>query len=300
MWGISMGIAGRGACGWLGYARRRMTDQAPFDRSVEPLEPDHGSDDYDGVHAEIFGTGHRAVFVHGIFGWGTDTFPRQVELADDYQVVLLDRRGYGGSKNAGPPDWQLDAQAVLRLLGSGGHLVGHSYGAVVALVAVCMRPDLVRSLVVIEPLAVGIARGDPAADRFEAALRPVFEAAAGMTAREFREAWSKALGREPDTSGYSEADWEAVEATRHEPWPSDAPIDLATVASGGFPILVVEGAWPGVDESIMRDGFWAVDRALTERLGAPKVVFERSGHNPQLEEPEKFNKLLRDFWATAR
>jgi pimeloyl-ACP methyl ester carboxylesterase len=276
-----------------------MTDQPPLDRSVGPPEGEHGSNFDGGVHAEVFGTGPRAVFVHGWFSWGTDTFPRQVDLADDYQVVLIDRRGYGRSKNAGLPDWRLDAQAVLKLLGSGGHLVGHSLGAVVALVAAGLRPDLVRSLVIIEPPAASLARGDPAADRFEAALRPVFEAAAGMTAREFRESWSRALRREPDTSGYSEADWEAVEATRHERWPTDAPIDLATVASGGFPILVVEGAWPGVDESIMRDGFSAVDRALTEGLGAPKVVFERSAHNPQLEEPEKFNKLLRDFWASV-
>jgi pimeloyl-ACP methyl ester carboxylesterase len=37
----------------------------------------------------------RVVFVHGSFGWGEEAFHAQRELADEYELLLLDRRGYG-------------------------------------------------------------------------------------------------------------------------------------------------------------------------------------------------------------
>jgi hypothetical protein len=47
-------------------------------------------------HMEVWGDGVPALFVQGSFGWGLETFPEQRALADQYQVVLVDRRGFGG------------------------------------------------------------------------------------------------------------------------------------------------------------------------------------------------------------
>ncbi len=45
----------------------------------------------------------------------------------------------------------------------------------------------------------------------------------------------------------------------------------------------------------------AVCEAIARAIGAEMVVFSDSAHNPQMEEPEKFNDLLRRTWArTAR
>ena len=44
----------------------------------------------------------------------------------------------------------------------GAHLVGHSYGGVIALLAAARRPELLRSLTVVEPPALRVARGKPA------------------------------------------------------------------------------------------------------------------------------------------
>ena len=80
--------------------------------------------------------------------------------------------------------WPADASDLLTVLDDygGAHLVGQSYGAVVALVAAGRRPDLVRSPVVIEPPLYGIAAGSPAVRPVLAALEEIIEAAPTMTA----------------------------------------------------------------------------------------------------------------------
>lgn len=70
-----------------------------------------------GLHATRWGSGERIVFVHGSFGWGEETFHAQHELADEYELLLPDRRGHGDGRRAcrrpvqthpsGPPDLRL-------------------------------------------------------------------------------------------------------------------------------------------------------------------------------------------------
>src|SRR5215475_5864038 len=110
-----------------------------------------------------FGDGPAGVLVHGSFGWGLETFPDQRELADSFRIVLVDRGGYNGAPAGAVTGWPADASDLVTVLEDygGAHLVGQSYGAVVALVAAGRRPDLVRSLVVIEPPCTGSPRTVP-------------------------------------------------------------------------------------------------------------------------------------------
>ena len=62
-------------------------------------------------------------------------------------------------------DFESEAPAIALLLGDGAHLVGHSYGAVIALYAAALRPEAVRSLTVSEPGCLRVAAGDPRVDR---------------------------------------------------------------------------------------------------------------------------------------
>jgi pimeloyl-ACP methyl ester carboxylesterase len=55
----------------------------------------------------------------------------------------------------------VDAADVVELLGDGAHLVGHSYGGVVAMLAAGLRPQAVRSLALIEPSWLRVAAHDP-------------------------------------------------------------------------------------------------------------------------------------------
>lgn len=255
------------------------------------------------------GRGPRVVFIHGSFGWGRDSFAKQTPLHDGHEVILVDRRGFGASPSAEHLGWPADADDLVRILDELGpcHLVGHSYGGVVAMLAAQRRLDRVMSLVVIEPPAFGLAAGDADADRLSEAFAPAYRDAPTSSATEFGRAWGAAIGRTAEMQAAWEAsltqdDLAALEATRRERWPGDAPIDLAALRDAGFPITVVRGAWmPEVFEGGHPTGraFAAVCHAIVTAIVAREVVFAGSTHSPQSEEPGPFNALLREVWLEA-
>lgn len=59
-------------------------------------------------------------------------------------------------------------------VGDGAHLVGHSYGGIICLLAAAMRPESVLSLTVTEPDCMGVARGEPAVERFIADIQQLY------------------------------------------------------------------------------------------------------------------------------
>lgn len=96
-------------------------------------------------------------------------------LSTQARVVTPDLHGHGRSPampSGDAPSLQLDAHALAALLSApdgasqGIHLVGHSYGAAVALQFSLNHPALVRSLTLYEPVAFGVlhalAPADPA------------------------------------------------------------------------------------------------------------------------------------------
>jgi pimeloyl-ACP methyl ester carboxylesterase len=255
------------------------------------------------LHLETRGDGTPAVFLHGSFRGGLDTFREQVALADEYRVIIVDRRGFGGSASTASDGWPTDAEDLVALLDELGqaHVVGHSYGAVVALVAAARVPERLLSLVAIEPPAFELARGDAAAEATTLAMKPVYERAHELTTAEFVQEWGRTRGMSRDRidawiASFGAAEWAAAEATRRERWPGDAPIRLDLLARAAFPTVVVAGAYDGHARG-GRD-FAAVCQSLADGIGARLVVFERSMHTPQIEEPEAFNRLLRELWRS--
>lgn len=92
------------------------------------------------------------------------------ELRDAFFVLVPDGLGMGAS-----PAWPVDVPfhfsqdvdqllALLRTLAQPAHLVGHSYGGLLALCAARSAPTLVRSLALYEPASFGVlaVAGDPA------------------------------------------------------------------------------------------------------------------------------------------
>jgi pimeloyl-ACP methyl ester carboxylesterase len=82
-------------------------------------------------------------------------------LASAFHVFRPDRRGHGRTPDvAGPITYELMAEETIAFLeqvvGGPAHLVGHSDGTPVALIAALRRPDLVRKLV----LASGVFHHD--------------------------------------------------------------------------------------------------------------------------------------------
>jgi pimeloyl-ACP methyl ester carboxylesterase len=251
-----------------------------------------------GVHVTVWGDGEAAVFVHGSFGWGEETWREQRPLADDYKLLLVDRRGFGASPANGRVDFERDAEDVADLLADGAHLVGHSYGGVVALLAAARRPDAVRSLVLIEPPAFGVARGDAAVEEL---IRNIGAAAAAtQDPSEYRAAFLRGFGFPAQANPLEGETLDAARASMTERPPWEAQIPLDDLAAAGFRVLLVQGDWcPAPDSARARAGaaFRAVCDVLDERLQPERAVFP-AAHNPQ-KLGTIFNDRLRAFWEAA-
>jgi len=251
-----------------------------------------------GVHVTVWGDGEPAVFVHGSFGWGEETWREQRPLADDYRLLLVDRRGFGASAANGRVDFERDAEDVAHLLADGAHLVGHSYGGVVSLLAAARRPDAVRSLVLIEPPAFGLARGDAAVEEL---IRNIGAAAAAtQDPSEYRAAFLRGFGfpAQPTALEGEVLDAARASMTERPPWEAEIPLD--DLAAARLRVLLVQGDWcPAPDSARARAGaaFRAVCDVLDERLQPERAVFP-AAHNPQ-KLGTIFNDRLRAFWEAV-
>jgi pimeloyl-ACP methyl ester carboxylesterase len=258
------------------------------------------------LHVERLGArGQPILFVHGSMSWGEATWGAQRPLASRWRLRFVDRRGFGSSaaRDEGV-DFELDALDVAALLeAEPAHLVGHSYGAVVTLLAAAGAPGSVRSLTVIEPPAFGIARGDPIVDRFSARMRRLIPPPPDTTEEAFRAAFLGAMGFDrPRLAISSDVERRSIRASMSERGPEEADIPLAALRSAPFPKLVVRGAWDGAPPAART---WAgaalasTARVLAAAIAAGEAVFQGATHSPQaLGAP--FNARLETFATTGR
>ena len=239
------------------------------------------------LYTKALGHGTPAVLVHGS-GTGSDVWARQLPLAARFRLLMPDRRGYGRSPPCERIDYEADAADVADLLGGGAHLVGESYGAVVALFAAGMRPEAVLSLVVIEPPIFGLVRGDPVADGIAARLESVYATMRGAEPEEFVAAFNRAVGFEflPESLGPEART--GVRAIMRERTPFDAQVPLDRLADAPFPKLVVSGGWNDIFEAICDE--------LAGRLGAERAVLRGAGHDV-LHTGSLLNERLAAFWV---
>ncbi len=112
------------------------------------------------LHFTRHGQGPSVVLVHGANGTWQDFPPELIsDLARDHTVLALDRPGHGWSEAPeGPLGLAENAAALLALLRgqatTRATLVGHSYGAAVALRVALEAPELVSHVVAVTPCTV--------------------------------------------------------------------------------------------------------------------------------------------------
>jgi len=264
-------------------------------RCLNPAMPD--------LHVAVSGSGPPAFLVHGSMSFGALAFSEQRPLAEEFELHVVDRRGFGRSPDAeGRVDFEAEAGELAALLDAPAHVLGHSYGAIVCMLAAARRPDMVRSLVVIEPPAFGLIPGHPAVREMVARLGVHIRASAAMTEeqylRGFLEAWGFELGEGPALNAVARR---SVRRSIGERLPTEAEIPLADLAAAPFPILVARGGWDAAPEAARAIGgraFIAVCDLLVERLGAEEAVFPGAAHQPQLL-GEPFNRRIAEFWRAA-
>lgn len=226
------------------------------------------------------------VLVHGSVVGGRATWAAQRPLAERFELVIVDRPGFPPNPPVDRVDFERDAELVADLLEPGDHLVGHSYGGVISLLAAEAAPDRLRSLTVIEPPATSVAAGDPAVDAFAVRGEEVYAAAATLDPETFLRRFLAAVGSAFDPPSPLTPDLaQGAHALMVErgPWEADIPLDA--LAAAAFPKLVVSGAH--------HPAFDAICDVLEKRLPAERVVLEGYGHTVQ-RHPD-FNDRLADF-----
>jgi len=232
----------------------------------------------------------RVVLVHGSVVGGRGTWAAQRPLAERFELVVLERPGFPPNPPVERVDFEADAALVAGLLVSGDHLVGHSYGGVIALLAAADRPEALASLTVIEPPATRVAAGDPAVDAFAAGGAALYASAAQHEPEVFLRNFLRAVGSEFDPPSPLPPDLEqGARALGVERGPWEAEIPLATLAETPFPKLVVSGAHHVAFDRICDVLEWA--------LPAERVVLPGYGHVVQ-RHPD-FNDVLADFVARS-
>jgi pimeloyl-ACP methyl ester carboxylesterase len=232
----------------------------------------------------------RIVLVHGSVVGGRATWAAQRPLAERFELVVVDRPGFPPNPPADRVDFERDAELVADLLEPGDHLVGHSYGGVISLLAAAAQPDALRSFTVIEPPATSVAAGDPAVDAFAAAGRTLYESGSTSDPETFLRSFLAAVGSRFDPPTPLAPDLaQGAQALTVERGPWEAEIPLAALTAATFPKLVVSGAHhPALD---------AICDVLERELPAERAVLPGYGHVVQLH-PE-FNAALAAFVERA-
>jgi pimeloyl-ACP methyl ester carboxylesterase len=244
------------------------------------------------LDTELLGDGPRVVLVHGSIVDARRTWRHQLPLAERWTLCLPNRSGFAGSPPLPRGDFEAEAPLIAELLGDGAHLVGHSYGAVIALLAAALRPEAVRSLVISEPGTLNVAAGDPEVDATIANGNELYARAAGMEPRQFVTFFRAGVHSDHETPE-TLPDWldQGARLTMAErpPWEAEVPFDALAAAS--FPKLVISGAHS--------HAFERVCDVIAERVGATRETIAGRGHTiPGTGAP--YNEMVERFLREAQ
>ena len=250
------------------------------------------------------GEGRPIVLLHGLMAH-SGFFDAQRGLASDFRLVRVDLRGHGASRGGAAPTVARLAQDVAELAEALGLRdaigVGWSLGASVlwrllagpasrrfaGAVVVDMTPRVLNG----DGWSLGLS-GDVCEAR-TAAIRDDFHTFAGSA--------GAAIFAQPlDERSRPLAAWAGEEFARNDPramgalWASLIEEDLRPLLRRiSQPTLIVHGAQSHLY------GSGTADHLVSVLPNARAVEFGRSGHAPQLEEPELFNRTLREFAAAV-
>ena len=251
--------------------------------------------DHDGVriYYEVHGTGPAVTFVHGSGGHHAAWWQQVAALRDDYTVITLDLRGFGGTRWDGEHDARAFPGDILAALDAVAEargpdrsvLVGQSIGAAAALRAALRRPDRVAGLVLAHSLGgvrheelAGLVRADRAAAErlpvLDRLLTPEFRVRRPDLAFLFRQMGTFNTATMADLRNLN----------------SDGPL-LDEVAAAPFPVMLLAGDKDAVlsPATVRRAGELVPGTRVEIVPGAP--------HSMYWETPDLFNDALRKFLA---
>ena len=237
------------------------------------------------------GNGPAVVFLHSLAGNAGQWASQLEHVRKTRRAVAVDLRGHGRSEPPSDGQYRMDEQvadidAVADALEVERFaVVGHSFGAGVALEYAAARPARVTHLVVADPIGDG-------SQIPEAEIRPFLEALDSPAYRETIEGyWSSIAGSDGAVLERLLADLRATpEETvigglqavmAYDPKPALARLRLPALA-----VITPANDFP---YSMHKVG-----------SGLPHRVIEGTGHWLQIERPAEFNRLLDQFLARKK
>jgi pimeloyl-ACP methyl ester carboxylesterase len=271
------------------------------------------------------GDGDPLVFVHGsasdLRTWSNQVGP----FSDRFRTIVYSRR-YHVPNDPIPADAPDDIQThvddlagLIRLRNAGpAHIVGHSWGALVSLLAAGQAPELVRSLVLIEPPAISMHVSVPpkasqlirllfSAPRLALAIVTFGARAVGPSEKAFRLGQDKLAVEKFGRGVLGDRYFEALSAERYaQVWDNRGP-DRALALHHGFPdlsgetfsnvrcpVLLIAGA----DSPPL---FKLLNESLLKRLADARLrVIGNASHMVHEDAPEALNTAIEAFLDEGR
>jgi pimeloyl-ACP methyl ester carboxylesterase len=243
------------------------------------------------------GAGTPIVFSHGLL-WNTELFAPQIAvLKDRYRCIAYDHRGQGKSADGTGPAIDMDtvtddAAALIEALGIGPvHFCGLSMGGIVGMRLAIGRPDLIRSLVLLDTTA----DPEPSKLKYKAmniiarffgmgsVVKAIMPALYGKTALTDPARVAERLAWQEQLADNRRSIWRAANGVLER---KSLFGELGKIAA---PTVVVVG-----DEDV------ATLPAQNERIaqaidGARFVVIPRAGHGSTLEQPAAVTATIATF-----
>jgi pimeloyl-ACP methyl ester carboxylesterase len=221
--------------------------------------------------------------------------------AAGHPVVALDLRGQFESAGDDDPSWYdvtafaEDVLAVLASLDRQVHLVGHSFGGLVARAVALADPAGLRSLTLMSSGPAAIPAPADANIGLLAQVLPVMDLESIWVAKRQIEAQSETDPPRPEIEDWMHRRWVAnhpVSMLRIAQQLLTAPDATDELAALDLPVLVMYGE---------RDDVWppSLQAATAERLGATCVALPGLGHSPAADDPDATVPPLLEFWASV-
>lgn len=250
------------------------------------------------LHVERLGRegAERLVLVHGFTQTGRSWLDLASQLANHYEVFLVDAPGHAGSTTVDCGLW--DAARLLAEAGGAAVYVGYSMGARLALHAALAHPESVRALVLVGGTA-GISDASERSQR-----RVDDERLAERLERDGLEAFLDHWLANPLFAGLSAERTQREDRLRNTV--SGLASSLRQCGTG-----VQDNLWPRLGELQMpvllvageRDSKFAeiADR-MQAMIGATASLHlvPGAGHTAHLEQPEAFLRVVRDWLSGGR
>jgi len=267
------------------------------------------------LDVEVLGPEDGPVMIvhHGAPGLGSKAEPQASfgPFADDYRIVVFDARGSGASEGNPPfthEQWAADVEGLREWIGAEQIVMaGGSYGGFISMEYAIRYPQRVRALVLRDTSPDNnneeLSRANAlASDRVDLDLDKFYRIMDGKTLsnQDLKECWAEILplyDHDYDPAKVAER----VEATpyRYEThnwaFTQNMPqYDLKDqLPSINCPTLVTVGRHDWITPV-------SCSQTIADLIpGSELVIFEKSGHSPQVEEAELFQKVVREFLARA-